>query len=128
MGDNPQLSLQLPAAYRGEEKWPEVLDAIRTVCTDLGRGEVVDLLDCSPSYLKNALVERDRHHLKAKELVKLVAADRAGVILRPLASLAGYELAPKRELTPEEKLDRLQRTLRARLGPLGDEIVKESER
>lgn len=128
MTEKAQLSLQLPAAYRAAEKWPEVLDAIRNVCVDLGRGEVVEMLDCSPSYLKNALVERDRHNLKAKELVTLLAADRSGQILRLLADLNGFELAPKRELTPEEKLERLQRTIRAKLGPLGDELIREAGR
>lgn len=111
-----QETLEFPEVYKAEETWPSVLEIVRQISVDVGRKTVADDLDLSRSVLDNILLDRDRHALKAKHLLYFLIKDRSGMLLQAMAGLVGAQVAPRKELSPEEKLDRLEKTLADALG------------
>lgn len=123
---NGQQELPLPAAYEAERAYVRILDLARTLCDDIGRKEVAFDLDRRRTDLDHALLDRDRHHLRARDLVYLLLRDEEGRLLRELADLVGCEVEPQEPLTAEEKLRRIERRGREKFGELWEDLEKEA--
>lgn len=107
------MTILFDERYRGEMVWRAVLDAMNDVVSSTGLKQAAYDLDAQPSALSHALSERDGHRPKAEWLARLVIKEGGERILEVLADACGYELQRKRELTPQEKLDKLNAVLDA---------------
>lgn len=129
-----QGGLEFPAWYRADELFDELLDRYREFVDRIDRKQALWELSHSeemamqPQTFDNALKDRARSSIKMRHVLWAILRDDSGGLIEWLADKAGYELVKKRELTPEERLERLQRTVRANLGPLGEKLIEESER
>lgn len=108
-----QLGLRYNDGYRFDEVWAELLDELRVIVATIGLKQVAYDLDVQPSALSHALAERDRHYVRADWLPYLVAKAPGDHVVELLASLRGLEVQPVRELTPAEKLERIEKVLDA---------------
>lgn len=97
--------------------WTEFRRLLRTVVDHIGLKQVAYDLDIAPSSLLHALDERDRHHVRASWLPYLVRKAPSDEVVTFLAGLRGLDVVPRKELTAEEKLEKLQETLSRHLGP-----------
>jgi cyanate lyase len=64
-------------------------------------------------------------HAVLKMIAGVIILDRARVFLRGFVALAGCQITDKPRLTPEEKVARLEETLR-RKGRMGDALIEEA--
>jgi hypothetical protein len=108
--------------------WRKVLHAVRGAVDSIGHKELAFHLDIAPSLLSEALHERERKHFQLRWLpVVLMLSDELHrvSILSALAEPAGYDLAKRRRLTPQERLDKLESVVLNRLGSLGQQLLEE---
>ena len=127
-----QIPLEFGADARAREAWSTVLRLVREGMSATGGiKEWAYRLDVAPTLLSDCLNERDRKHVQARWLVAVVVQmpdPHRRAILDALASVAGYEVAPRKVLTPAEKLARLEDAVRSKLGAVGDELLKSIDR
>lgn len=126
-----QIDLEFGPDARARECWADVLTAIRAAIDSIGHKELAYRLDVAPSLLSEALNERERKHVQARWLptILLLAPDpHRKAILDALAGAAGYEVAAKKVLSPEERLTRLEDALRTRLGKVGEDLLRSIDR
>lgn len=118
--DRSLTQLDLFVGGRGgklDDRWAALREEVRLAVIELGEKEVAYDLDVSPSQLSHALAERDRN-IPMKWIIYLIERSRRGTkIAGYLAALAGHDLAPRKELTPEERLERIERAMSQELGP-----------
>lgn len=120
MSESPQLRLlgstdeEVAEAY-DRAIWRRFLATLNETVAIVGVKRAAADLDTSPSQLKHALAERDRHYVKAEWIPYLVrqAPSHAGV--QVLADVRHLEVVPRKPLTPEEELRNLKHTLREKL-------------
>jgi hypothetical protein len=110
---------QVEFMFGRESREERLLDLEREAVSEIGIKQVCFDLDISPSQLAHALAGRDYHYVRAEWLPYLVAKARiAGPkIAKFFCSLCALDAVPRRELTAEEKLERLETSLRKNLGP-----------
>lgn len=111
-----QLSLQYSPTWRASEAWPKVLAEVQRVLTEVTLKQAAYDLDTTPSYLSNAIGERDRHYLRAEHLLYFVIRDSSTGLVQAIADLAKCDVTRRRELTDAEKVQRYEQAL-AELGP-----------
>jgi hypothetical protein len=118
--DSVLTQLDLFVGGRGgrlDDRWAALRKEVRAAADELDPKQVAYDLDVSPSQLSHALAERDRH-IPMKWIIYFVERSRHGAkIAAYLAALSGHELTPRRELTPEERLERIERAIAEELGP-----------
>lgn len=105
-----------------------LLEAIRLAVAKISIKELAYELDVSPSLLADALAERSNKGVRASWLVTIVdmaPMHEALAVLNALADLKRCEVAPRKELTPEEKAARLEEKLRS-MGPVGLQLIREA--
>lgn len=112
-----QLNLPYSGKSEAREAWELILAEIRNVVDRMTLKEAAFLLDVKPSYLAHALSERDRHYIRAEWLLPLLMRSKDLGLARALVGPAGLDVEAKPELSAEEKLERLERTLSETLGP-----------
>ena len=106
-----QLELRYDPKYQASEHWHELLDELRAIVSAVGLKQVAYDLDRPPSELAHALAERDRHYLRAEWLPYLVTHAPSDRVVALIASWRGLEVQPRKTLTPEERLRRLEGAL-----------------
>jgi hypothetical protein len=104
------------------------MDAVRQAVANISIKELAFRLDVSPSLLSDALAERSNKGVRGTWLVTVIQmaplAD-ALAILNTLGDLRRIESMPRKELTAEEKAERLEEKLRT-LGPTGLRLIEEA--
>jgi hypothetical protein len=118
-----QLALEYGARWLTDQQWAALLDVARAVVGDLGLKQVAFDLDVAASSISNALAQRDRHAFRGEWLVYLTIKDPHRRIIHKLAEIGGGEFRVRPELTPAEKLERLDIAL-AQLGPEISSLVR----
>ncbi len=106
----------------------KLLDAIRQCVANISLKELAYRLNIQPSLLADAMAERANKGVRASWLVSIVKeAPINDVIslLNELASLRGLEVVPRKELTAEERAERLEEKLRS-LGATGLRLIEEA--
>lgn len=118
----------LPLSYERRELYRragrELLAVIRDVVkaeVKQGDGLAADL-EIAPSHLSAALHSSGKN-FSVEWLPVVLEVDRENRILRHLAALREQTIVPARQLTPEEKVELLERELRAS-GAAGDAILR----
>jgi hypothetical protein len=120
-----QVDLPLNGASHPETAWQLMLKLIRGIVDDIGLKEVAYDLDVSPSQLNHCLNERERHNVPAKWIPYFVTKAKDDDLPSFIALLRGLQVKPRKELTPEQKLEKLERALAAELGEGVREAVYE---
>lgn len=120
-----QLALRYDDRFARSEAWAGILTEIVRIVGIVGLKQAAFDLDAQPSQLAHALAERDRHYLRAEWLPYFLGKAPDAALARALAACSGLEVAPRRELTPAEKLDRIVRVLE-QSGPAGAAILEEA--
>jgi hypothetical protein len=128
-----QLSLGYSEAERGRMVWKDALEWARALVDQLGNKVVAAELDVSPSWLADALKEREhgegKKGLKAEHFHALLFMAPIGMRmewLRMVCQPLGFETPAQRKVrTPEEQLADLKQLLEARLGDVGRQLLKE---
>ncbi len=118
-----QLALRYSPAWRASDAWPRVLEEIRRVVSVITLKEAAHDLDTQPSYLANALAERDRHYLRAEWLLYFVVKDPTTKLLGTIADLATCDVKRREPLTAVERLSRLESAV-SDLGPEIEALVR----
>ena len=112
---------QLDLPYNGQTAeqrwWRLVLSEVRRVVDSIGLKEAAFACDVKPSYLAHALSERDRHYLRLEWLLPLLAKTEDLGLARALLDPVGLDVSRQLQLSPEEKLARLEQALAETLGP-----------
>jgi len=111
-------------AGSNDDRWRVILTAIRQAIDEVGPQEVAYDNDLTASALSHAIAERDRH-FPASLLVYLIRRSKrfGPVIAGYFAALADCEIAPRRQISPEEELARLKDALAKNLGPEMQRVV-----
>lgn len=124
-----QLALRWSAPDRDRESWAHQLELLRLVVARVSLKEVAYRLDVEPSALANALAERDRHYVRASwlsALTELAAEHGLGEELgAALVAPAGLSVAQAAQMTPEQRLERIQGALLT-MGEVGDLVLKKA--
>lgn len=105
-----------------------LLDAIKQAVANISIKELAYRLDISPSLLADAMAERANKGVRAMWLVTIIdMANHADAIaiLNALADRKRLEVQPIKELTAEEKAERLEEKLRS-LGATGLRLIEEA--
>jgi hypothetical protein len=104
-----------------------VVDAIKVISPK----ELAYALDIAPSYLSEAMTGKQQRDIRLSWLPTIIAmapeAHRIA-ILRELGAPVGLSVTRTRDLTPEEKLERLEQRLVHEFGPAGMRLVEEMKR
>lgn len=111
--------------------WRRMLDVLRAVIARLGLKEVAFACDVSASQLADALAERDRKGVRAEWLpvvLQLANEVEREALLSELAGGAGYVVERRVNLTPEQRIERLEALVRKRFGEAGADLVDEVTR
>jgi hypothetical protein len=104
-----------------DKRWPELLELLAVTASEWNRSKVADKVDLSLSALNNALLDRDRHSLKAKHLFYFLL--RSPRVLAWIAEMAGYTVERTRPRSAEEKLAALEAAVRS-MGAMGDQLLE----
>ena len=108
-----QLVLRYNNPTTHADAWAEILDEIQQIAVEIGPKQVAYDLDVSPSVLSHALQhptvrdEENRHRFRGEWLLYFLARAKTDRLASLLIRVRGLELAPRRELTAAEKLERL---------------------
>ncbi len=107
----------------------QLLEAIKRAVANISIKELAYELDVSPSLLADALAERANKGVRASWLVTIIdmasMAD-ALAILGALADLKRLEMTERKELTPEQLVERYEEKLRS-MGPVGMQLMREAK-
>ena len=106
-----QLALAYDPGYRSEAAYARVLAAVVDIVARVGLKEAAHALDAQPSVLSHALAGRDRHTVRAEWLPYFLAHDTDGALIRALADCGDWEVSRRVELTPAQRLERIERAL-----------------
>jgi len=120
-----QLEMAFGHRERSERIARELLGEARRVVEEDGVKSLAYEWDIGHSELGKKLDERDRHYLKPRELVEIMLRDKTGRVFEMLALALGYDVQRRRELSPQEKLERLMLSL-DRAGPAGRAIMDDA--
>jgi hypothetical protein len=107
----------------------EFLRILRLVVARIGLKQASSDLNCTAAFLSSALSGKGTNHLRASWVPWLLRNDISGEAVRFLASCCGLTCEPVRKLTPEERLERLERAIAKNLGaPMQAALMAEVER
>lgn len=123
-----QTALNLDDDFTAKRVERRFLDAVRQAVANISIKELAYKLDVSPSLLSDALAERSNKGVRATWLLTIIdmapMAD-AQAILNVLGEAKRLEPVPRKELTAEEKAERLEEKLRS-LGATGLRLIEEA--
>lgn len=115
--EDSQLTLRYDGSGSGDDAaWDCMLQIIRHIVEHRSLKQVAFDLDVSPSYLSHCLCERERHNVPAKWLPYLIKSAADDDLVAFMALLRNRKLAPRVELTPEQKLERVLAAIGEQLG------------
>jgi hypothetical protein len=124
----PKKQQVLPLAYELREVHRRAGQRLLAVIRDVVKAEVKQAdelaitIGIAPSHLSAALHASGKN-FSVEWLPAILEADREHRILRHIAALSEQAIVPARKLSPEERLDLLERELRAS-GAAGDAILR----
>lgn len=87
-------------------RWGEILEAVADVAKTVGLKQAAYDLDKAPSELTHAIAQRDRHYLYSWQLLYFLDHAPDDELAKLLVGKR-YDLSPKKELEPSQKLERL---------------------
>lgn len=123
-----QTAFELRDEYAVKSAERKLLDAIRQAAANISIKELAFALDVSPSLLSDALAERSNKGVRATWLLRIVElaplAD-ALAIVNAIGESKRLEAQQRKELTAEEKAERLEEKLRS-LGATGLRLIDEA--
>lgn len=105
-----------PGAYHAHH-WRRVRAEMARVFAHVTLKQAAYDLDTTPSHISHAMNERDRKSPRAEWLVYCLTKAPDLDLARAVADTQGLEVSRRAQLTPEEKLDRLEGVLAESLGP-----------
>lgn len=109
-----QASFRWRDPERPRRLWRVIRSAVRLSMEQRGIKAAADDMGMTHSELSNKLEERDRHRLHGEELAQAMIDDTAASVLYAMCDELGYERPQRRrELSPQEKLDKLNAALDA---------------
>ncbi len=117
MPDIKQLQLSYDGKTFEQRWWALVLIELNRIVDEMGLKEAAFAIDVQPSHLAHALAERNRHHVRAEWVLPLLLRSRDMGLAKAIMEPAGLAVREREQLTAEEKLERLERTLGETLGP-----------
>jgi hypothetical protein len=123
---NVQLDLEYGSDHRADEARVRLLAALRQAIEFVGLKEMSYRLDVSPTYLSDALHERDRKSVRLAWLPSiLIAVPEAAraELLAEIAGVVGYTVQRAKVLTDAEWRARMESELKAS-GVVGEELLK----
>lgn len=123
-----QASLSFSDDYPTRMAERALLDALKQAVANISIKELAYRLNIQPSLLADALAERANKGVRASWLITIIdMANEADAlaILSALADRKRLEVVRRKELTPEEKAERLEEKLRA-MGPIGLRLIEEA--
>lgn len=128
-----QLALAYSPAHAGEDLWQLQLRWLRRAVDLLGHKTVAAELDCAPSQLTDALLERERKDIKARwvaVIVNMVPESLRREWHQIALDGTGYEpeVKLKRSRTAEEALADMERKIAERFGDAGKAFLAEVRR
>jgi hypothetical protein len=126
-----QASLDFGRSDRIARAYRKVLRTVGDAVDAIGLLEAAGACDCSKSDLVAALADREHRHLRVEWLLAICDAappDFRARIIESLVAWQGLVVQPAKELTPEERLARLEQRVATELGPMGARIVEENRR
>lgn len=127
-----QRELPFGVACKVDALYDEWLERVAVVLDRVGRKEVVYEtanhrdLKLSPEFISHALRDRKGHHFRARHALYFRLLDSTGELARFDAGCAGYEVAPVRPLSWEERALRLERRVREKFGETGEAAILEA--
>lgn len=112
-----QLSLEMFEKWSRGAVVDEIVSCCREVIATIGLKEAAHQLGVDDSVLAHALDGRGRHALHMKWLPWFIIHAPNDRLITILASLRNRDVVARKELTAEEKLERLERAMAEELGP-----------
>lgn len=97
--------------------WERMRALLSDVVAVVGVKKAAGDLDTSPSTLKHALAGRDRHHMRLEWLPYLLDKAPSTELIALLASVCNMDVAPKKTLTPAERLAKAEAAAERHLSP-----------
>ncbi len=125
------MQLTFGAIRDGGTPWDRLLDALRDAVVLITPKELAYRLNVQPSYLSDALHGIARKGIKAEwiPVILAMAPDSARLaIIASLAAPCGLEVVRRKDLSPDERLARLEQRISTKFGPAGAELVEENRR
>lgn len=111
--------------------WDRWLDVICDAIVVVTPKELSFALNVKGGYLQDAIVGRDRKGIRAEWIPTIMAmapdANRLAIV-GELGAPHGIEAVRRKELTPEERLVRLEQRVASEFGPMGARVVEENRR
>jgi hypothetical protein len=111
--------------------WDRWLDVILDAIVVITPKELSYRLNIKGGYLNDAIIGRDRKGVRAEWIPTIMAmapdANRLAIV-GELGAPHGIEAVRRQNLTPEERLARLEQRVATELGPMGARIVEENRR
>jgi hypothetical protein len=104
-----------------------IADAVRLITPK----ELCFRLGITAQYLSDALHGKNSKGFRSDWLsvvVEMAPLESAIAIMRALGERRGLEITRRKELTPEERLTRLEQRIASRFGQAGAELVEENRR
>lgn len=123
-----QVEIDFGPRVKAHSLWSHALGVVRNIVARVGPKEAAYQADMAATMLGDALAERERKAIRAETLICLLLladADERRAVLEPIAAALGFTIEPMKTLTPEQKLARLEKALRSKLGELGVQIIAE---
>ena len=116
---------------QGTAEWEHAKEALIQAIALITPKELCWRLGIKEQYLSDAIFERDRKSIKAAWIptILAMAPDSAReAVLRALADPVRFDVARRKELTPEELNAKWEERVTSRFGAAGLELAKEMRR
>lgn len=126
-----QEALDFGRPHRVATAYRRLLRTLSDAVDSIGLLQAAGACDARKSELADALNGRDGRYLRVEWLLAICDAappDFRARIIDALVCWQGLAVQPARELTPEERLARLEQRVATELGPAGARLVEENRR
>jgi hypothetical protein len=122
-----QLELGVAVRSALDDRWRALLAVLRGAVGSLGTKQGLDLAeecDADPGQFSRAL--HGKANFSLRWLIVVLWRDRSRSVIGFLCRLCGGEFVEKPRFTDAQKLERLERTLRAKAGAVGEDLIRDA--
>lgn len=126
-----QEALDFGRSHRVAAAYRRLLRTVSDAVDSIGLLQAAGACDARRSELADAINGRDGRYLRVEWLMAIIDAspqDFRARIIDALVEWQGLTVLPVKQLTPEERLARLEQRVAAELGSAGQRIVEENRR
>jgi len=126
-----QMTFGAVADPQANAAWTGLHEALVHAIQLITPKELCWRLKIKGQYLSDAIKGVDRKGIRAEwipVILEMAPESARAAILKSLASPFGYEIERRRELTLEERFERLEKRVASRFGQAGRELLEELER